>query len=762
MNYPKDYFYDEIREGFYINGMVKREWAAQMETLGEIDRVCRKHGIKWFADCGTLIGAVRHGGYVPWDDDLDICMLRDDYRRFHKLAVPELPAEYVVLTHETGEYWQMITRVTNREKISYREEDLEKYHQFPYAAGVDIFVLDYVSPDPEEEEVRRQLVKTVLQVASYDGMESDNPPEAGLKMIPMLEAACHTKIDRKKPLRPQLFSLAETLSCLYPSEGAREVVLMPYWCSDHNHKYPIEYVDRIVQLPFEHIMINVPAGYDGALKIEYGDYLKICRNGGIHDYPLYEMQEDFLMEKLETGNPFRYEFSEEDLVCRREDRPERLRGAVLKFCSMLREIHSVIRATGENGTADLREILMQSQENVISLGTRIESESGEGTATVKQMEGYCELLYNAAVFSMEDVDNGAWHELMKKMDRSLSAIEETAAEELKDYREILFLPFRSDLWDTMKPFYDKAIENPMNRVHVMPLPFYDRRADGGLGKLNYETDSYPDGLPLTDYRSYDIPRRHPDAIYIQNPYDQCSYVYMLPPEYFTSELKRHTEQLVYIPYFRIGEYSRDDMKLIKTTDYFVKVPGLIHSDRVIVESDAMKELYCDMLTEFCGEETRGLWDDKITVFVEPPKTGLDEKDIPDEWRSALCKPNGVRKKAVLFVNAVCSMYQYKEKAIQKLKQSLQVFYDNRDSVALIWRPQPAIRRSAKVFDRSLWLEYRSIVDGYLAGGWGVLDETDDERTAVRLADAYYGDPDPVMQRCRTMGKPVMIWNTDIY
>ena len=66
MQFPHTYFEDEIREGFYITGAMKRAWAAQLEVLEEIDKVCKKHNIRWFADCGTLLGAVRHRGYIPW------------------------------------------------------------------------------------------------------------------------------------------------------------------------------------------------------------------------------------------------------------------------------------------------------------------------------------------------------------------------------------------------------------------------------------------------------------------------------------------------------------------------------------------------------------------------------------------------------------------------------------------------------------------------------------------------------------------------
>ncbi|MER8322390.1 LicD family protein, partial [Acinetobacter baumannii] len=77
-------------------------------------RVCTKHNIQYFAEWGTLLGTVRHGGYIPWDDDMDISMKREDYNRFLKYAVQDLPREYEVVNYETiDEYYDVMTRVNN-------------------------------------------------------------------------------------------------------------------------------------------------------------------------------------------------------------------------------------------------------------------------------------------------------------------------------------------------------------------------------------------------------------------------------------------------------------------------------------------------------------------------------------------------------------------------------------------------------------------------------------------------------------------------
>ena len=152
MEINSEYFYDEIKEGFYVSSIMKSVRAAQLEVLDQIDKICRRHGIHWFADCGTLLGAVRHGGYIPWDDDLDICMLRDDYTRFLQLAESELPKDYVVRTHENGELWQIKSHVVNRKYFAIDETELKQSHGCPFCTGVDVFVLDYLAPDPGEEE----------------------------------------------------------------------------------------------------------------------------------------------------------------------------------------------------------------------------------------------------------------------------------------------------------------------------------------------------------------------------------------------------------------------------------------------------------------------------------------------------------------------------------------------------------------------------------------------------------------------------------
>ncbi|MBO7379018.1 MAG: LicD family protein, partial [Bacteroidales bacterium] len=75
---PESFLQEETRNGYMVTAHMKQVWAVQLDLLQELLRVCNEHGLKVFADSGTLIGAVRDHGFIPWDDDIDMCMLRED------------------------------------------------------------------------------------------------------------------------------------------------------------------------------------------------------------------------------------------------------------------------------------------------------------------------------------------------------------------------------------------------------------------------------------------------------------------------------------------------------------------------------------------------------------------------------------------------------------------------------------------------------------------------------------------------------------
>lgn len=155
MEFPKSYFEDEVRDGFYVPSMMKRAWAAQIAVLEDIEKICRKHNIHYQADYGTLIGAIRHGGFIPWDDDMDISMLRKDYDKFNQVALDELPEGYGILNFENsqdGSHDSYLTRLFNGRRVRIDRDFLNKFHGFPFVA-VWIFFPWTIFP-PQRKKIR--------------------------------------------------------------------------------------------------------------------------------------------------------------------------------------------------------------------------------------------------------------------------------------------------------------------------------------------------------------------------------------------------------------------------------------------------------------------------------------------------------------------------------------------------------------------------------------------------------------------------------
>ena len=294
MNFDESYFRGEEREGFFIKPMMKRAWAAQLEVLEKIDEICVRNNIEYYASSGTLLGAIRHGGYIPWDDDLDIEMKRLDYERFFKIAEKELPQGYKILNPITDSGWNgCFSRIINSTDIPLQGESLKQFHGFPWQAGVDIFPIDYLPVEKSDELVMVSLLGAVYTLAfAWDKEEmAEEEKEQYLKM---LEDLCNARFTQEKPYGQQLWQLVDRISAMYwdMGERAEEVSLAYMLVNQPGYRMPASCYRQAKRVPFEHTTIPVPIGYHQVLEACYGkDYMTPKRGMAAHEYPYYRIQQ---------------------------------------------------------------------------------------------------------------------------------------------------------------------------------------------------------------------------------------------------------------------------------------------------------------------------------------------------------------------------------------------------------------------------------------------------------------------------------------
>lgn len=768
MQFPEKYFENEIREGFFVPSMVKRAWAAELEVLSQIDRICTKYGIQYFAEWGTLLGAVRHNGFIPWDDDIDIGMKRADYERFLEVAESELPKGYKINNlRSRDDFWLFLARVMNTEHMCYTEEHLRRYHEFPYITGVDIFVMDYVSRDEDAECTRDTLADYLIVLADHIAERKLGANEALTGIDKLSRMGCMPQADKAEirewlsgndsekikryidELHQRMYIKAEELFARFNDDESDELTqLYPFGLRRREHRYPKEYYADCVRVPFENITIPIPIGYDAMLRKRYGDYLEIYKDVSGHGYPFYESQQAQLDELMDVKLPS-YEYTDAEMAYAEgrhsgENRGNSFKALAVQVCSELEKADDAYSA----------------QELAVDFGTMIEQLYGEKHPTVGCLEDYCELLYR---YTQNEADETAVLE-------SVSRISESVKKDIVDRKEAVLVVSRTEEWKYIRSVYE-SLKNQDLYIYVVVVPYYHKHYDGSLYDGRYEYDEFcrlmenePAQVKLVQYNQYDIVLHHPDYVYIQNPYDRWDYGISIHPDYYTDKLVRNCENMIYVPPFALDENTVRDEREYHNMNSYVTVPGVVRANKVYVQSENMRTGYIDKLTGWAGEGSRGVWENKITdggtqtadyEAYKKSRSAQSDKDLPEEWKKLL---GDGKRKMILYHNEAAFFLENREKAIEKIERAFNVFVDNGCDTIMLWNVAEetldVIRRVAPELTEGI----RNLAEK--AGMIGICDISDGKR-AVMAADAYYGDGCYLARMCQLAGKPIMIENIDV-
>lgn len=231
-----------------------------LDILKDVALFCEKNNIKYYLACGTLLGAVRHQGFIPWDDDVDIMMPRPDYNRFLKEYKSD---NYLLCKPEEGRHYY--AKVYDKKTVKYEKGiDYKKYK--PLGIDIDIFPLDGIVDDKEVIDKlykKANTLETFLRLSNQPIFLRKNPLKCINRILPRLFGS------------KRLVRLVEKNAQTYKYEDSEYVIRIRVSPNGFTGALRKDVYEPYKLLKFEDQEFRVPNDYDKWLTVFFGDYMKL-------------------------------------------------------------------------------------------------------------------------------------------------------------------------------------------------------------------------------------------------------------------------------------------------------------------------------------------------------------------------------------------------------------------------------------------------------------------------------------------------------
>lgn len=280
---PDDFYEEEIRCDYKVSQEMKSVWAVELDLLEELKRVCKKYSLNLYAEGGTVLGAVRHGGFIPWDDDIDLGMMRRDYEKLCEVAEDEFSHPYFWQTEETDPgVVRGHGQLRNSETAVISSEDFIKGHN----AGIfiDVFPLDTITDDATERHaLLRELHKYQRRTITEQHIKQGINTSQGIKKMVKDVLISINRLFNKK-YRNRNYEKAEKLKQQYRNKKTGKIANLFLVLPNNPDRwvYDNAWFSDAKEIAFETTTIHVPAGYEEYLNHCYGNWREYVVGGSIH------------------------------------------------------------------------------------------------------------------------------------------------------------------------------------------------------------------------------------------------------------------------------------------------------------------------------------------------------------------------------------------------------------------------------------------------------------------------------------------------
>lgn len=328
----------------------------------------------------------------------------------------------------------------------------------------------------------------------------------------------------------------------------------------------------------------------------------------------------------------------------------------------------------------------------------------------------------------------------------------------KHKKQVVFLPYKASMWDSLATIYEAALADPSCEPYVVPIPYFTKDEQGKLKDLHYEGDLFPKEVPITSWQDYPLAKKRPDIIYIHNPYDDDNLITTVLPAFYTAKLKQYTDLLVYVPYF-VSLHER------KHYEYALN-KGIENADVVFIQDEVVKAGYQGAWKKFAQENPtypKERLDQILTKMValgNPKydalnKTNPSNYPLPSEWKEKIYRPDGSKKTVVFYNTTILDLNAAEGQMLSKYADVFNFFWKHQADYTLLWRPHPLLVDALRSQRPALLADYLQLVRQFKESQLGIYDDSPDFYLAYTYADAFYGDMSSMAELFRKLNRPVI-------
>jgi hypothetical protein len=303
---------------------------------------------------------------------------------------------------------------------------------------------------------------------------------------------------------------------------------------------------------------------------------------------------------------------------------------------------------------------------------------------------------------------------------------------------VVFMPYNASMWDSLHTIWAAAQADPRVETIVVPIPYAERLPNGSPGAWHVHTNDLPEVVPVTPYTEFDLRATHPDVIYVHNPYDGNNRVTTVAPQFYSAELRPHTELLIYVPYYVSTSPPGEHLYLPPSFELF---------DKVIVQSEAIDHLAIEKWTSNKVVPLGSPKFDYVRTAGSPP---------PPDWAERISG-----KIALLQVTSLSTLLGDERQAFaRKLNEVLDVVEASED-LMLWWRPHPLEQATIDSMVQDIAPLYTAYVERAGRSDRVIIDSSPDLQRAIHNAHAYYGHWSSVVALFGFTGKPIVIQDANV-